>query len=106
MFCEECCIDLGQSFDRDPNLYEFYHCPLCRHECNVRIRVKPATAGVRVLSIDGGGIRAVVPLQFLLALERAIGLDMPVQEHFDFSYGTSSGKIKAELVVLLLTLLY
>jgi patatin-like phospholipase/acyl hydrolase len=45
-----------------------------------------------MLSIDGGGVRAVVPIQFLRALEKALGLNMPVQEHFDLSYGTSSGE--------------
>ncbi|RYO00263.1 hypothetical protein AA0121_g13424 [Alternaria tenuissima] len=55
------------------------------------MRVKPATAGLRVLSIDGGGIRAAIPIQFLCALEKAVGLDMPIQEFFDLAYGTSSG---------------
>lgn len=91
MFCEACCTDLGQCFDKDPHLYEFVQCPLCEFSCDVSIRVRPVTAGIRVLSVDGGGIRAVIPIQFLRALEQAIGLDMPVQEHFDFSYGTSSG---------------
>ncbi|KAF3030307.1 hypothetical protein E8E12_000580 [Didymella heteroderae] len=51
------------------------------------------TAGVRVLSLDGGGIRAKVVLQFLQALELEIGIDMPVQENFDFGFGTSSGSL-------------
>ncbi|KAL1792986.1 hypothetical protein ACET3X_009493 [Alternaria dauci] len=55
------------------------------------MRVRPATAGLRVLSIDGGGIRAAIPIQFLCALENAVGLDMPIQEFFDLAYGTSSG---------------
>lgn len=91
MLCEECCIDLGQRTDSDPHLFTFSDCAICKLSCDVRIRMKPATAGIRVLSIDGGGVRAVVPIQFLRALEQALGLDMPVQEHFDLSYGTSSG---------------
>jgi hypothetical protein len=92
MFCEECCTELGVQHEEDHCLHVFDKCPLCEQACKVRIRTRPVTAGVRVLAIDGGGIRAVVPIQFLRALERAIGLDMPVQEHFDFSYGTSSGR--------------
>lgn len=91
MVCEECFQDLGNCFDTDPHLYEFDHCPICKSPCDVTLRVKPVTAGFRVLSIDGGGIRAIIPIQFLRALEQAVGLDMPVQEHFDLSYGTSSG---------------
>ncbi|KAF9728524.1 hypothetical protein PMIN01_13352 [Paraphaeosphaeria minitans] len=93
MVCEECCKALGRHFDTDPHLYVFDHCPICELPCKVALRVKPVTAGFRVLSIDGGGIRAVIPIQFLRALEQAIGLDMPVQEHFDLSYGTSSGSM-------------
>ncbi|KAL5401414.1 hypothetical protein PMIN03_011528 [Paraphaeosphaeria minitans] len=93
MLCEECCKALGRHFAMDPHLYEFDYCPICELPCKVALRVKPATAGFRVLSIDGGGIRAVIPIQFLRALEQGIGLDMPVQEHFDLSYGTSSGSM-------------
>jgi hypothetical protein len=92
MFCEKCCVSLGKSITRDPHSYELTQCPLCSNSCYTKVRVRPNTAGVRVLSIDGGGIRAVIPIQFLRALEQAIGLKMPVQEHFDLSFGTSSGK--------------
>lgn len=91
MLCEECYKDLGRSQPKDPHFYELDHCPICAEACVVSLRVKPVTAGFRVLSIDGGGIRAVIPIQFLRALEQAIGLDMPIQEHFDLGYGTSSG---------------
>ncbi|KAF1351458.1 FabD/lysophospholipase-like protein [Lizonia empirigonia] len=79
--------------EQDPNLYSFAECPICAVVCEVKIRIRPATAGVRVLSLDGGGIRAKIPLQFLRALEHAIGIDLPVQEHFEFGYGTSSGSM-------------
>jgi hypothetical protein len=92
MICENCCIELGQRGDCDRDLFTFTNCPFCKLTCSMRIRVKPATAGVRLLSIDGGGVRAVIPIQFLRALEQALDLDIPVQEHFDLSYGTSSGK--------------
>lgn len=100
MLCEECCIELGQASDIDPHLHKFSSCPLCATPCDVQVRIKPATAGVRVLAIDGGGIRAVVPIQFLRALERAIGLDIPVQEHFDISFGTSSGRVTCMVILL------
>lgn len=91
MLCEECCAELGTRTEQDVSLYSFAECPICAADCEVRVRIRPATAGVRVLSLDGGGIRAKIPLQFLTALEHAIGIDVPVQEHFEFAYGTSSG---------------
>lgn len=89
--CEECSKELGHRSDIDPHLYQFHQCPICELPCKVELRFKPITAGFRVLTIDGGGIRAVIPIQFLRALEQAVGLEMPIQEHFDLSYGTSSG---------------
>lgn len=56
------------------------------------IRVKPDTATVRVLSIDGGGTRARMPLAFLQEIQDNVGLPYPVQHNFDIIFGTSSGK--------------
>ncbi|MCJ1473164.1 hypothetical protein MMC13_001815 [Lambiella insularis] len=53
--------------------------------------VKPPTAGVNILSIDGGGIRGVIPLEFLNRLQKVLGPDCPVQDLFDLALGTSSG---------------
>lgn len=96
VLCEECCIEVGRSTAADPNLYEVSECPLCATSYHLRVRVRPSTAGLRVLAIDGGGIRGVIPIQFLCALQRAIGIvigsAIPIQELFDLSFGTSSGK--------------
>ena len=47
----------------------------------------------RILSIDGGGIRGIMPALVLAHLERATG--EPVSEHFDLIVGTSTGGILA-----------
>jgi hypothetical protein len=46
---------------------------------------------VRILSIDGGGIRGILPARVLQALERLAG--KPVTEMFDLIAGTSTGGI-------------
>jgi len=48
---------------------------------------------VRILSIDGGGIRGIVPAVVLAAIERAAG--KPVHRLFDLVSGTSTGGILA-----------
>ena len=48
---------------------------------------------VRILAIDGGGIRGVIPAVVLAALEREAG--KPVAELFDLVAGTSTGGILA-----------
>ncbi|HEX6128775.1 MAG TPA: patatin-like phospholipase family protein [Candidatus Limnocylindria bacterium] len=50
----------------------------------------------RILSIDGGGVRGVIPTAALVALERAMG--GRVRDHFDFVAGTSTGALIAGAV--------
>src|SRR6266496_3276521 len=47
----------------------------------------------RILSIDGGGIRGIIPATTLVALEEQMG--KPVCECFDFLAGTSTGALIA-----------
>ncbi|MER1997595.1 MAG: patatin-like phospholipase family protein [Arthrobacter sp.] len=48
---------------------------------------------IRVLSIDGGGIRGILPATWLMTLEEQAG--KPVSELFDLVVGTSTGGILA-----------
>lgn len=50
----------------------------------------------RILSIDGGGIRGVIPATALVALEQQLG--KPVRECFDYVAGTSTGALIAAAV--------
>ncbi len=45
----------------------------------------------RLLTIDGGGVRGIIPASALAALERTAG--RPAREIFDFMAGTSSGAV-------------
>ncbi|XP_062989591.1 85/88 kDa calcium-independent phospholipase A2 [Elgaria multicarinata webbii] len=51
----------------------------------------------RVLSLDGGGVRGLVLIQFLIAIEKAVG--RPIRELFDWVAGTSTGGILAMCVI-------
>jgi len=90
IICENCVRIFATSVDAWT--FEVHHCLLCQADTpGVVIGVIPPTATPRLLSIDGGGARGVIPLVFLQALEDRIGLPYPVQENFDFAFGTSSG---------------
>ncbi|RMY73507.1 hypothetical protein D0863_03837 [Hortaea werneckii] len=70
-------------------------CPLHREATNwvksANIKFKPAGAGVRILSLDGGGIRGIVQLEVLRAIEQTLGGHLPVQAFFDLIVGTGTG---------------
>ncbi|KAH8655641.1 patatin-like phospholipase-like protein [Xylariales sp. PMI_506] len=94
--CENCVRVFGQKSTIDPWVFHFDSCLFCSAELpDLQVRVKPDTATVRVLSIDGGGTRGRAPLEFVRVLQDRIGLPCPVQRHFDVVYGTSSGAIIA-----------
>jgi hypothetical protein len=52
-----------------------------------------ASSCVRVLSIDGGGIRGIIPAMFLAELKRRT--NQPIAKLFDYIVGTSTGGIIA-----------
>ncbi len=89
--CAPCLASHGSSTSEEPWAYSITNCPFCREKNTKRFFVKPATAGVRSLIVEGGGIRGIVPLTFLKELESLIGLPMSVGEHFDIAFGSSSG---------------
>jgi len=74
-------------------------CPLHRESTKwsraAVVKFKPAGAGVRVLSLDGGGIRGVVQLEVLYAIEQYLGARIPVQSFFDLIVGTGTGGLLA-----------
>ncbi|MCJ1422264.1 hypothetical protein MMC29_000144 [Sticta canariensis] len=60
-----------------------------------KVLLKPAAAGIRMLTLDGGGIRGIAELETLRQIERAMGGRIPLQCFFDLIVGTSTGGIIA-----------
>ncbi|ORX91556.1 hypothetical protein BCR34DRAFT_501395, partial [Clohesyomyces aquaticus] len=76
----------------EQNTYAFSNCLLCGVQGNMIFRLVPPSAGIRVLSLDGGGIQAVVPLVFLSAIKsRLSSFKSLVTNYFNFVGGTLAG---------------
>lgn len=96
MYCEHCVNDFGQQCNSQRYVVEMSQCVLCLESWGTQspqlMRMKPRCAGVRVLTLDGGGVRGIVELAILEELEQRVGLEVPIKELFDLIVGTSTGK--------------
>ncbi|THV63889.1 hypothetical protein D6D28_10317 [Aureobasidium pullulans] len=58
--------------------------------------LKPPHCGVRILTLDGGGVRGIAELEILKQIENALGNGiLRIQDFLDFVVGTSTGAIIA-----------
>ncbi|PHH77916.1 hypothetical protein CDD80_7598 [Ophiocordyceps camponoti-rufipedis] len=78
---------------------ELERCPLLEHRGeDWRVpwvgSVKPDQAGLRILALDGGGIKGIVELDILKRIQEQLG-SVPLREFFDLIVGTSAGGIIA-----------
>jgi hypothetical protein len=95
-YCPECVKEFGQK----SHYYEYGlvmdHCILCQTEWHDEhrqlIRLKPKCAGVRILTLDGGGVRGIMELALLERLELRVGLNLAIRDLFDLIMGTSTGQ--------------
>ena len=96
VYCESCVKDFGLLYDSQRYCVEMTHCVLCGAEWPTRppqvIRLKPKCAGVRILTLDGGGVRGIVELAILREIEDRGGLGVPIRDLFDLIVGTSTGE--------------
>jgi len=94
-FCPLCIQELGTPSDSFECAFHIDCCPLCdpsEHGNPHLVQLKPRCAGVRILSLDGGGIRGIVELVLLKAIQKKLGLGVPLSEFFDLIVGTSTGE--------------
>ncbi len=90
--CDACVQAAGTRTTANPRQYTILKCPLCGDSRGTTIFVQPILAGWRILSIDGGGVRGIIPLSLLVELERRIGIEDILLFAFDFGIGTSAGE--------------
>ena len=97
--CDVCVVIFGEPAKGLEYHFNLSSCILCKKKLHFQAKLLPPTCGARLMSIDGGGIRGVVPLAYLAALQDTLGLPYPVQDHFDLCIGTSTGQLHVSLHV-------
>ena len=98
-YCSRCIMEFGKESDSFEYGWVMGHCILCQEfwyeDRRQLVRLQPKCAGVRILTLDGGGIRGVIELALLEQVESQInqkfGLKIPFRDFFDLIVGTSTG---------------
>lgn len=89
--CDVCVRNVGEETLTIDDQYHIDVCLLCR-KGRLVAGLKPLTAGLRVLSVDGGGTRGVIAIGILNLLQSILGNVWRIQDSFDVAYGTSVGR--------------
>lgn len=91
--CDTCVVIHSAGTGTCPYEYVIKDCLLCGARVSNVINLQPPTAGYRILSLDGGGVRGIVELELLQALENEMQINLV--DCFDLIVGTSSGGLIA-----------
>jgi hypothetical protein len=96
VYCEECVKEIGRASTDYESTIVVSDCALCqetfRGGYTQLVRIRPRCAGVKVLALDGGGVRGIIELAILDRLGLRTGLGVRVTDMFDLIMGTSTGK--------------
>jgi hypothetical protein len=92
MLCDQCIEIFGEGVIGGEHQYLVQYCPICSQSNSNEARLKPRTAGPRILSLDGGGTGGVMELAAMEILQDRLGPQCAFQDFIDFAIGTSAGK--------------
>lgn len=90
--CDTCVTMFGQRTRGVEYHRDLAQCPLCQGALQLTVRQLPPTKRPVVLALDGGGIRGMVTLGLLRALEQRLAGAITLPEIPDLTVGTSVGK--------------
>ncbi|EMC99209.1 hypothetical protein BAUCODRAFT_146182 [Baudoinia panamericana UAMH 10762] len=96
IICTRCLTLYGHVHSK--RFVEIHECPMERRARRFRnvwqIELFPPSCGVRILTLDGGGVRGIVELEILRHLFQELGC-INIQNFFDLIVGTSTGGLIA-----------
>ncbi|KAJ5302305.1 hypothetical protein N7508_007168 [Penicillium antarcticum] len=97
--CDRCAQIFGSPASGLEYQFTLKGCLYCLYQRPLVVDVLPPTMSPTILAIDGGGVRGVIPLEFLLLVQEHLRPCM-IQEVVDLSLGTSSGQPNTHEVVV------
>ncbi|KAH7215393.1 hypothetical protein DER44DRAFT_764229 [Fusarium oxysporum] len=98
--CDACVMICGSRESPDSPSFQVLSCPLCGKHHRRKILLQPPTSGNRVLELGGASKYKWEMLKFLKEVQSAIGLPVPLQEHFDLVIGSGIGLFFVQTVFL------
>jgi Patatin-like phospholipase len=89
-YCDVCIRIFGDGMVGFEHQNVMHACIICQLRSALIVKLLPKTAGIRILSIDGGGSHGIASLKWLSILQAHIP-EYAVQDFFDLAVGTSAG---------------
>lgn len=91
--CDTCVAIFGTINCSAEYHMDLSQCPMCRKSFQFTVRQLPPTKGPVIMTLDGGGVRAMITLGLLRALERRLGSVIKIHQIANFFSGTSVGML-------------
>ncbi|KAJ5117867.1 uncharacterized protein N7443_001773 [Penicillium atrosanguineum] len=91
--CDVCVVIYGRISLKTEYHTDLTSCPLCGQSIDMTVRRLPPTKGPMVISLDGGGVRGLMTLGLLRALDKRLGGHISLPQVFDLWVGTSVGSL-------------
>ncbi|OQD97721.1 hypothetical protein PENSOL_c011G11247 [Penicillium solitum] len=92
--CDRCAQIFGSPASGLEYQFTIKGCLCCLYQRPLVVDVLPPTMSPTILAIDGGGVRGVIPLEFLLLVQEHLR-PCAIQDVVDLALGTSSGGLIA-----------
>ena len=89
--CDACAQVFGTPTPGLEYQFTLKGCLYCLYQRPLVVDVLPPTMSPTVLAIDGGGVRGVIPLEFLILVQEHLR-PCAIQDVTDLALGTSSGQ--------------
>jgi hypothetical protein len=91
-FCDLCAQIFGDPAASVEYRFTVERCLYCETEITLTVDVLPPSMDPSVLAIDGGGVRGVIPLEFLILVQEYLGNAGRLQDYVDLVVGSSAGQ--------------